>query len=117
MCLWALSARRYAWVGIAWLGAALFYPVIIAVLGLAGTIVFLLDLIRERRMPDRWIWNGVLGIASLAIILIWSTTPDTVGPSVSFDHGVMEGAALPAVSLQVPIHVDAKAGDNWEAAH
>jgi DNA polymerase-1 len=30
---------------------------------------------------------------------------------------VMEGAALPAVSLAVPIHVDAKAADNWEAAH
>jgi DNA polymerase-1 len=30
---------------------------------------------------------------------------------------VMEGAALPVVSLSVPIHVDAKAADNWEAAH
>jgi DNA polymerase I len=30
---------------------------------------------------------------------------------------VMEGAALPAVSLAVPIQVDAKAADNWEAAH
>ena len=29
----------------------------------------------------------------------------------------MEKAALPAVSLSVPIHVDAKAADNWEAAH
>jgi DNA polymerase-1 len=30
---------------------------------------------------------------------------------------VMEGAALPAVSLSVPIRVDAKAAENWEAAH
>jgi DNA polymerase-1 len=30
---------------------------------------------------------------------------------------VMEGAALPAIALRVPIHVDAKAADNWEAAH
>ncbi|KAB2937770.1 DNA polymerase I, partial [Hyphomicrobium sp.] len=30
---------------------------------------------------------------------------------------VMEGAALPVVKLKVPIHVDAKAADNWEAAH
>jgi DNA polymerase I len=30
---------------------------------------------------------------------------------------VMEGAGLPAVSLAVPIQVDAKAADNWEAAH
>jgi DNA polymerase-1 len=32
-------------------------------------------------------------------------------------RNVMEGAALPAVKLKVPIHVDAKAADNWEAAH
>jgi DNA polymerase-1 len=31
--------------------------------------------------------------------------------------GVMEKASLPAVQLTVPIHVDAKAADNWEAAH
>jgi DNA polymerase-1 len=30
---------------------------------------------------------------------------------------IMETAAEPAVRLSVPIHVDAKAGDNWEAAH
>ena len=31
--------------------------------------------------------------------------------------GVMEKAAEPAIRLAVPIHVDAKAADNWEAAH
>ncbi|MGE0023066.1 MAG: DNA polymerase I [Hyphomicrobium sp.] len=30
---------------------------------------------------------------------------------------VMEGAASPAIELAVPIHVDAKAAANWEAAH
>jgi DNA polymerase-1 len=30
---------------------------------------------------------------------------------------VMEQAAEPAIRLAVPIHVDAKAADNWEAAH
>jgi DNA polymerase-1 len=30
---------------------------------------------------------------------------------------VMEGAAEPAVRLAVPVHVDAKAAENWEAAH
>jgi DNA polymerase-1 len=30
---------------------------------------------------------------------------------------VMEKAAEPAVRLRVPVHVDAKAADNWEAAH
>ncbi len=32
-------------------------------------------------------------------------------------RSIMETAAEPAVRLSVPIHVDAKAGDNWEAAH
>jgi len=32
-------------------------------------------------------------------------------------RAVMERAALPAVDLAVPIHVDAKAAANWEAAH
>ncbi len=32
-------------------------------------------------------------------------------------RGVMEKAAEPAVKLSVPIHVDAKAAANWEAAH
>ncbi|HEY5082323.1 MAG TPA: DNA polymerase I [Bauldia sp.] len=31
--------------------------------------------------------------------------------------GVMERAAFPAVNLSVPLQVDAKAGDNWDAAH
>ncbi len=31
--------------------------------------------------------------------------------------GVMEKAALPSVRLAVPVQVDAKAADNWEAAH
>ena len=30
---------------------------------------------------------------------------------------VMEKSAEPAVSLAVPLKVDAKAADNWEAAH
>jgi DNA polymerase-1 len=31
--------------------------------------------------------------------------------------GVMEKAPEPVVKFAVPIHVDAKAADNWEAAH
>jgi DNA polymerase I len=30
---------------------------------------------------------------------------------------VMVEAPLPAVSLSVPLHVDARAADNWEEAH
>jgi DNA polymerase-1 len=30
---------------------------------------------------------------------------------------VMEDAPMPAVSLTVPLHVDARAADNWDEAH
>jgi len=30
---------------------------------------------------------------------------------------VMEGAALPAVEISVPLVVDARAADNWDEAH
>ncbi len=30
---------------------------------------------------------------------------------------VMVDAPMPAVSLTVPLHVEAKAADNWDAAH
>jgi DNA polymerase I len=30
---------------------------------------------------------------------------------------VMEGATEPVLRLKVPLKVDARAGDNWEAAH
>ena len=32
-------------------------------------------------------------------------------------RAVMEGAALPAVELAVPLVVDAGTGDNWPDAH
>ena len=32
-------------------------------------------------------------------------------------RSVMEKASEPVVRLVVPVHVDAKAADNWEAAH
>jgi DNA polymerase-1 len=29
----------------------------------------------------------------------------------------MENAAMPAVSMSVPLHVDARAANNWDEAH
>ena len=29
----------------------------------------------------------------------------------------MEGSAMPAVALKVPLQVDARAADNWDEAH
>ena len=86
LCLWALVARRYAWVGVSWIAAALFYPVLIPVLGLAAVIVFLVDLVRERRMPRLWPWNAAMGIAALAIAILGSGTPEGLGPMVSYEQ-------------------------------
>jgi len=49
--------------------------------------------------------------------LVFEVAEKDVAKTLATVKKVMEGAALPVVSLAVPIHVDAKAADNWEAAH
>ncbi len=49
--------------------------------------------------------------------LIFEVKENEVEKALKTVRQVMEGAALPAVQLAVPIHVDAKSADNWEAAH
>ena len=86
LCLWALVARRYAWVGLSWLAAALFYPPIVPGLGLTGGIVLLADFARDRRLPPYWRWNAALGCAAIAIVLFGTVTPDGVGPMVTYEQ-------------------------------
>ena len=38
-------------------------------------------------------------------------------PTLPVIKTVMEGAAMPAVTLAVPLQVDARAADNWDEAH
>jgi len=49
--------------------------------------------------------------------LIFEVRESEVDETLKVVREVMEKAALPAVAFSVPIHVDAKAADNWEAAH
>jgi DNA polymerase I len=49
--------------------------------------------------------------------LVFEAKSADVAPALPLIARVMEKAAEPAVRLAVPIHVDAKAADNWEAAH
>ena len=49
--------------------------------------------------------------------LIFEAKEAEVSKAIEVARKVMETAALPAVQFTVPIHVDAKAADNWEAAH
>lgn len=49
--------------------------------------------------------------------LIFEVKTGEVDDLIKVARRVMEKAAEPAVHFTVPIHVDAKAADNWEAAH
>jgi DNA polymerase-1 len=49
--------------------------------------------------------------------LIFEVKDAEVEKAIAVVRTTMEGSAEPAVKLAVPIHVDAKAADNWEAAH
>ncbi|MCO5063940.1 MAG: DNA polymerase I [Rhizobiaceae bacterium] len=49
--------------------------------------------------------------------LIFEAMNDEVEAAIPVVRSVMEMAALPAVSLSVPLQVDARAADNWDEAH
>ena len=49
--------------------------------------------------------------------LIFETSEDEVEATLPVVKRVMENAAMPAVDMAVPLHVDARAADNWDEAH
>jgi DNA polymerase-1 len=49
--------------------------------------------------------------------LVFEADEAEVDKTIATVVKVMERAPEPAVALSVPLRVDAKAGDNWEAAH
>ena len=49
--------------------------------------------------------------------LVFEVAEDSVDALIARARAVMEGAALPAVHLDVPIIVDAGQGANWAVAH
>jgi DNA polymerase-1 len=49
--------------------------------------------------------------------LVFEAKAGEVNKALGTIKGVMERAAEPVVKLAVPVQVDAKAADNWEAAH
>ena len=49
--------------------------------------------------------------------LIFETVEDEVERTLPVVRHVMENAAMPAVSMSVPLKVDARAADNWDEAH
>ncbi|RWD30309.1 MAG: DNA polymerase I [Mesorhizobium sp.] len=49
--------------------------------------------------------------------LVFETAEAEVEATIPVVRHVMENAAMPAVSMSVPLHVDARAANNWEEAH
>jgi DNA polymerase-1 len=49
--------------------------------------------------------------------LVFEVAEEEVEQAIPVIRRVMEHAALPAVQLRVPLHVDARAADNWDEAH
>jgi DNA polymerase-1 len=49
--------------------------------------------------------------------LVFEVPDAEVEETIPVIRKVMESAALPAVQLRVPLHVDARAADNWDEAH
>jgi DNA polymerase-1 len=49
--------------------------------------------------------------------LIFEVAEEEVEATLPVVKSVMENAAMPAVSMSVPLHVDARAADNWDEAH
>ncbi len=49
--------------------------------------------------------------------LIFETVEAEVAATIPVVRDIMENAAMPAVSLSVPLQVDARAANNWDEAH
>jgi DNA polymerase I len=80
------------------------------------------DIIRRAmiRMPAALEHGGLKSTTMLLQVhdeLIFEAKSAEVDKALKIVRGVMEKSSEPVLKLSVPIHVDAKAADNWEAAH
>ena len=80
------------------------------------------DIIRRAmvRIPGALSEGGLSSVRMLLQVhdeLVFEAPEKDVDKSIKIVRQVMEGSADPAIALAVPLKVDAKAADNWEAAH
>jgi DNA polymerase I len=79
------------------------------------------DIIRRAmiRMPDALAEAGLKTRMLLQVHdeLIFEAEERDVAPTMEIVRRVMIGAPEPAIKLSVPLQVDARAANNWEAAH
>jgi hypothetical protein len=111
---WALVCRKYAWVGVSWVAAALFYPVVLPVQGLTAALVFLRDIFRDRAMPPRWMLNGAAGLAALTIATLGTQIPPEIGPAFTYEQAMRMPEFGPHGRLVM--YQDSWAG-NWLRGH
>jgi hypothetical protein len=89
----ALLEGRMAWLGLAGVLAALFYPPVAINLGLTAAVVLAPAALRERRLPHGWPALAACGAVAVGIVL-WAygtPLPDDVGPKVT----AAEARAMP----------------------
>jgi len=80
------------------------------------------DIIRRAmiRMDDALAEAGLESTRMLLQVhdeLIFEAPQDEVERAMPVIKHVMENAAMPAVAMAVPLHVDARAAHNWDEAH
>jgi DNA polymerase-1 len=79
------------------------------------------DIIRRAmvRMDDAFARNklGALMLLQVHDELVFEVAEDEVARTIPVIRKVMEEAPLPAVSMSVPLQVDARAAHNWDEAH
>ncbi|WP_320176693.1 DNA polymerase I [Roseovarius pacificus] len=77
------------------------------------------DIIRRAmiRMPDAIQGQPARMLLQVHDELIFEVAEDATGKLIDTAREVMEGAALPAVKVDVPLVVDAGQGANWAEAH
>jgi DNA polymerase-1 len=69
------------------------------------------------RMPDAIEGQPAKMLLQVHDELIFEVSEDGVDKLIDTAREVMEGAANPAVKIDVPLVVDAGQGDNWAEAH
>jgi DNA polymerase-1 len=79
------------------------------------------DIIRRAmiRMDDAFATHKLNALMLLQVHdeLVFEVPEDEVAKTIPVIRKVMEGAAMPAVAISVPLQVDARAADNWDEAH
>src|SRR5712672_553795 len=79
------------------------------------------DIIRRAmiRMDDAFAAHKLNALMLLQVHdeLVFEVPEGEVAGTIPVIRKVMEGAAMPAVAISVPLQVDARAADNWDEAH